>query len=160
VDGVSEQPPDNGNGTPPDVTPDETGVTEHFTLTRPLMFWQLQEDIEAALGREVRLGGTSADNSLPTSTDNPMDLAVSADDAFSDEDKAAIQDILDNAAPRDLPGPPPVDQAPPPSSVVVTPPADDTDLQGYLDSLAAGNTLTTAQLSAVLRAFVTQGSTS
>jgi hypothetical protein len=43
---------------------------------------------------------------------------------------------------------------------VVTPSTDDTSLPGLLDDLAAGNTLTTKELSAVLRSFVTKGEVS
>jgi hypothetical protein len=151
MDGMTQQNPE-----PPEPFSDLTdGATESFTLTKPLLFWQLQTDIEEALGRDVLLDGVLPDPSAPASVDNPMELFVHVADEFTEAEVEAIQAIVDDTEPRD----PSMPATTPPTEVVVTPPTDDSALQDALDSLAAGDTLTTKDLSMVLRSFVSKGVT-
>lgn len=174
---MTERPTEETEDQAPDTNVDEKvaeaptpfedkkdGVTKKFKIDQRVTMGEMHDPIVQALGTEVEMVATAQDFLAEINEDNPITLYVHGDKDFDD---SVIEEVLDKIKKGEPQGPEPDDggdtptepaaPAEPPSEVVVTPATDDTELPAVLDKLEAGDTLTTKELSQVLKNIVRKG---
>jgi hypothetical protein len=134
---------------------DDSLQSFEFTRTAATSLGQLQQEVEEFLGHTVEMSSHGVEPGQDPSEEQPLTVYVALDKAV-EVDEAGLRRVVDEHvpvppqervptdAPTDTPTVPDTPDAP-------EPPPPDTDTQAALDKLDAGTTLTTAELTRVLR---------
>lgn len=152
VDGVED--PEDENAEPEykvtDPFTDEhgRGKSKRFEITTPINLGQLQDEIEEALGFEVRLASSAPRPFEDASEDNLLTLFVDADE---DVDGRTVRGAIDSHRPSDPTATVPEAKAPAKVGDL------DEDTQAAIAKLGEGETLSTKEISKVLKVLLDQG---
>lgn len=158
---------DGGEGAPPEQPEQEVSEIEfvprnwfeddntlqsfEFTMTHPVALGQLQQEVEEFLGHTVEMSSHGVEPGQDPSEEHPLTVYIALDKGFGEVDEAGLGRVLDEHVPV-----PPQEQAPTEPDTPSTPdtpetPPPDTGTQEALDKLDAGDTLSTSELSLVLK---------
>jgi hypothetical protein len=150
---------DGGEGTPDQPPPEPVNETEfvarnwfeddnslqsfEFIRTAATDFGQLQDQVEEFLGHEVEMSGHGVEPGQDPSEETPLTIYIALPKTV-EVDEAGLRQVVDEHVP--------VPRADPGTPILPDGPSGpDTATQNALDKLNSGNTLSTAELSLVLK---------